>query len=41
MGGIDWNALPILIDVYGIEDVDTFIDELIAIRDHFDRIKNG
>ena len=35
MGGcIDWAAMPILIDVYGVEDVELFIAKLDAIRAH-------
>ena len=35
MGGlIDWQALPILVGLYGIEDVETFVAELVAIREH-------
>lgn len=33
MGGqIDWNALPILCEMYGITDVEGFIAQLVTIR---------
>lgn len=31
--GLDWQALPLLIDVHGITDVDTLLAELVAIRE--------
>jgi len=35
MGGvIDWAAIPILVEVYGVVDVEMFIKELMAIRKH-------
>jgi hypothetical protein len=35
MGGqIDWQAIPILSEVYGIEKIDFFINDLVSIRDH-------
>ena len=34
MGGIDWAALPIIIEIYGISDVEVFVAKLNAIRDH-------
>lgn len=33
MGGIDWQALPVIAEIYGIEDIETFIAQLVAIRD--------
>jgi hypothetical protein len=34
MGGlIDWNAVPVFCELYGIEDVELFIAHLTAIRD--------
>lgn len=33
MGGIDWAGLPVVCDVLGIEDVETLITQLVAIRD--------
>jgi hypothetical protein len=38
MGGqIEWSALPLLCEVYGIDDPDTHIHALVAIRDHVRR----
>lgn len=36
MGGIDWAALPVICEMLGIEDVETLIVQLVAIRDHQD-----
>lgn len=33
MGGIEWDALPIIIELLGIEDVETLVRQLVAIRD--------
>ncbi len=34
MGGmLDWSALPVLVDVYGVDDVETLIKQLTTIRD--------
>lgn len=30
--GLDWQALPLLIELHGITDIDTFIAEMVAIR---------
>lgn len=34
MGGLDWTALPIVCDVLGVQDIETLIVQLVAIRDH-------
>lgn len=34
MGGIDWSALPIVIDLLGVSDPEPLITQLVAIRDH-------
>jgi len=34
MGGLDWAALPIVAEMLGIEDTETLIVQLVAIRDH-------
>lgn len=34
MGGLDWQALPIVADMLGIKDLEAFIACLAAIRDH-------
>lgn len=43
MGGmIDWAALPIVVEIYGIEDVPLFISKLEAIREHLRMVaENG
>lgn len=33
MGGIDWVALPVVVEMLGIDDVETLITHLCAIRD--------
>lgn len=30
---IDWNALPILVEIYGVKDVESLIAQLIVMRD--------
>lgn len=32
MGGLDWNALPVVAEMLGIDDVDALIRDLITIR---------
>ena len=34
MGGIDWSALPIVIDLLGVSDPEALIAQLVAIRDY-------
>jgi hypothetical protein len=42
MGGqIDWAALPVIVELYGVEDVDLFIAKLDAIREHKRMIDNN
>ena len=39
---IDWTALPIVVEIYGVEDVVLFISQLEAIREHLRMIgENG
>ena len=33
MGGIDWAALPVVAEMLGIEDIETLVSQLVAIRD--------
>ncbi len=33
-GKIDWSALPFIVDMFGIEDVEIFVRQLVAIQDH-------
>lgn len=36
MGGqIEWTAVPLFVELYGVVDVDVFVAELVAIRQHF------
>lgn len=42
MGGtIDWKGLEIIGELLGVVDYDIFITELLAIRDHMERIRNA
>ena len=34
MGGMDWAALPVVVDLLGVDDVEGLVDGLAAIRDH-------
>lgn len=34
MGGLDWAALPVVVEILGIECVESFVRELVTIRDH-------
>lgn len=34
MGGIDWAALPIIVEMLGISDPSRLIEQLTHIRDH-------
>ena len=40
MGGIDWTGLPVVVEYFGITEVDQFISRLISIRDYL-KAKNG
>ena len=31
--GLDWQALPLLVEVHGVSDVETLIAEMVAIRE--------
>ena len=33
MGGLDWAALPVIVEMLGVEDVETFVVQLVALRD--------
>jgi hypothetical protein len=37
MGGLDWAALPIVVEMLGITDVDILITQLVAMREHLAR----
>ena len=32
MGGLEWSGLPVVTEMLGVQDVETFIVELTAIR---------
>lgn len=34
MGGLDWNALSIVVEMLGIADVDQLIRHLAALREY-------
>lgn len=34
MGGLEWSAMDYICERFGIEDVDAFVAQLVAIRDH-------
>lgn len=37
MGGIDWAALPVIVEILGVNDVESLVRRLIAIRAHCNR----
>lgn len=42
MGGeINWTALPILVELHGVLDVEKLIVCLIAIREHNQRVRDA
>lgn len=41
IGGLNYPALPLAVEYYGISDVEMLLAELMAIRDHVDRVNNG
>lgn len=34
MNGLDWAAFPIMVERFGVTDVDVFMAQLVAIREH-------
>lgn len=34
MGGLDWSGLDVVVEKYGIEDVDGLLDRLLVIKTH-------
>jgi hypothetical protein len=34
MGGLDWQALPIVVAMLGISDPEDLIMQLVAVREH-------
>lgn len=42
MGGtIDWAALPVIVEMLGVHDVDLLIRQLIVMRDHLNESTNA
>lgn len=41
MGGLDWAALPVVAEVFGIDDIEGLITDLAAIRDFQNRSSDG
>ena len=39
MGGIDWAALPAVVELYNVKDIPLFIQKLEAVRDHIRMIE--
>jgi hypothetical protein len=33
LGGIDWNGLPLVCEMFGIEDVEQLVRDLVTVRD--------
>lgn len=34
MAGLDWDALPVIVEMLGVHDVETLVHQLTALRDH-------
>lgn len=41
LGGLEWHGLPIVAEMLGVEDVETLIHQLTAIRDKVNRNDNA
>ena len=41
MGGIDWAALPLIVELQGVRDVENFVFGLEQIRDYFEQQQQG
>jgi hypothetical protein len=39
LGGIDWSGLPLAAEMFGIEDVEQLVRDLVTVRD-FQRAKD-
>lgn len=35
MGGINWAAMPYVVDILGVKDVELLIRQLVKIRNHY------
>lgn len=40
-GQIDWQAIPIVFEMLGVDDAERFIRMLFVIRDHMERVRNA
>ena len=34
MGGLDWSALPLAAEMYGISNIETLVTRLMVIKTH-------
>jgi hypothetical protein len=41
MGGIDWAALPLIVELQNVRDVENFVFGLEQIRDYFEQQQQG
>jgi len=40
LGGLEWSGVEIVAEVLGVEDIETLIAQLVALRDNLDE-SNG
>jgi len=40
MAGIEWAALPVIVEILGVEDVELLVRQLAGIRDHQNKQSN-
>ena len=41
MRGLEWEALPVIVEMLGVVDVDAFVRALIQIREHLQEKENA
>jgi hypothetical protein len=41
MGGIDWAALPLIVELQNVQDIENFVFGLEQIRDYFEQQQQG
>ena len=41
MRGIEWPAIPVMVDLLGVDDVEQFIRGLVQIREHMRSIEDA
>jgi hypothetical protein len=34
LGGLDWAGLPVAAEMFGVDDVDSLVRDLVTIRDY-------